>query len=406
MIVIKEPSGCPIKLWVNNIEDVETGALEQLKQLSKLPFVKPYIAIMPDIHSGIGACIGSVIPTTDCIIPSAVGVDIGCGCIAIKTGSRAREFIEKHDLIYVRKFIEANIPIGRTENGDSKHDNGSWTESIPHSVEEIWYDSLNDGFNLICENIYDVSNTNSLNHLGTLGSGNHFIELSEDENGFLWVMVHSGSRGVGNRLGVLSIRTAKEVMERYHIKLENPDLAYLPRDTKEFENYMFILKWCQDYARLNRILMAETVLEILNLLEDQRISCHHNYLRIENHIENHHGKNLYITRKGAIRAGLGDWGVIPGSMGTKSYIVKGKGNPDSFESASHGAGRKMSRTEARKLFSSKDAETQTLGIECRKDPGIVDEIPGAYKNIENVMELQSDLVEIVHTLTPMLCIKG
>lgn len=420
MIAYKKPKSCPIKLWVDKLEDVEPDAIKQLEELARLPFVGPHIAVMPDVHVGKGACIGSVIPTKDAIIPSAVGVDIGCGMLAIETNRFVEEFIlnateKEYDLNKVRTTIERFVPVGRTNNGHYAKDTGSWQSRIPNSVKEIWEQHLYQGFERIKAWTYpDLDKTNNINHLGTLGTGNHFIELSSDETGTMWVIVHSGSRGVGNKLGALSIQTAKKLMDKYHIQLDNPDLAYFPRDTREFDDYMDIVQWCQDFAKFNRILIVENVLKTLADIDEvdeiNRISCHHNYVRIENH----NGKNLYLTRKGAIRAGgkevngiwNGDYGVIPGSMGTQSFIVRGKGNSDSFNSASHGAGRKMSRTAAKNTFKQIDIEEQTAGVECKKDNSIVDEIPGSYKDINEVMRLQQDLVYVEHTLTPFLCIKG
>lgn len=413
MIVIKEDGGCPIKLWVSSLNNVEAGAMEQLKQLSLMPFVKPHISVMPDVHIGQGACIGSVIPTTDAIIPSAVGVDIGCGMVAIQTDLKDGDLT---NLTTLRHDIEGTIPNGRSDHGGHK-DIGGWRGRITDRIRNVWDEELATGFEYINTHIHDVSRTNNINHLGTLGTGNHFIEISKDQDGSIWVMVHSGSRGVGNRLGVLSIRQAKDLMDKFHISLPNPDLAYFPRDTQECADYLEVVNWCQHFAKLNRILMVESALHVLSdhvrevVHEQNRISCHHNYVRQENHF----GNNLFITRKGAIRAGgkvdkegewCGDWGIIPGSMGTKSYIVRGKGNKESFFSASHGAGRKLSRKAAKATFDNLDVMEQTQGVECKKDHSILDEIPGAYKDIDTVIDLQKDLIDVQHVLHPILCVKG
>ncbi len=360
---------------------------------------------MPDVHAGKGATIGSVIPTQKAIIPAAVGVDIGCGMIAQKTSLKAKDLPES--LKELRTKIEKAVPHGmnRTRGG---RDSGSWGH-VPDDVALNWK-SLEDGFKKICSKHKVVKDTNNIVHLGTLGTGNHFIEVCLDTEDSVWVMLHSGSRGVGNRIGRHFIELAKKEMEKWMIHLPHADLSYLPEGSEYFKDYVEAVHWAQEFARINRQVMMKRTLKALTetdgippfTLEEAAVNCHHNYVSIENHF----GENVYLTRKGAVRAGKGDLGIIPGSMGARSFIVRGLGNEDSFCSCSHGAGRIMSRMEAKRRFTVKDHEYATQGVECRKDPQVIDETPKAYKPIEKVMEAQSDLVEIVHTLKQIVCVKG
>jgi len=394
------PNGTPIRLWINGV-DVEPEALQQLSDVSLMPFIHRWVAAMPDVHVGMGATIGSVIPTVGAIIPAAVGVDIGCGMSAVMTTLMASDLPDNlHD---IRTAIEKAVPHGRTMGRDE----GAWGE-IPPRVAEVW-ESLRERFKKITNKYPKLNRTNNINHLGTLGTGNHFIELCLDEHQHVWVMLHSGSRGVGNAIGSFFIEQAKKEMERWFIHLPNKDLAYLPEGSQLFDDYVYAVHWAQDFAKLNRDIMMENVIAALRSqiskpfsITETAVNCHHNYVAHEHH----YGKMVLVTRKGAVRARKGDLGIIPGSMGAKSYIVRGLGNPESFHSCSHGAGRKMSRTAAEKLFTVEDHIRATEGIECRKDKSVIDETPMAYKDIDAVMEAQKDLVEIVHTLKQVVCVKG
>lgn len=387
------------------IVSIEAGAIEQVKLTSKLSIVQN-VAVMPDAHVGIGATVGSVIGTTGAIIPAAVGVDIGCGMTAAQTNISASELPDS--LAPIRCSIERNVPHGRTGGGKRGRDVGGWNKEIPTEVYVRWNEDLKKGFNTLLERHADLKRANHLTHLGTLGTGNHFIEVCLDEQDTVWIMLHSGSRGIGNRIGMKFIELAKQDMRTHEINLPDRNLAYLKEGTKHFNDYVMAVKWAQRFAFLNRkIMMNRTVSAIRQHLphvdvESEVIECHHNYVANEQH----HGHNMWITRKGALRARRGDVGIIPGSMGAKSYIVRGKGNKDSLTSCSHGAGRAMSRTEARKLYTEEDLREQTIGVECRKDRNVVDELPAAYKDIDKVMEAQKDLVEIIHTLKQIVCVKG
>lgn len=390
----------PVKIWT---DDVESSALNQLRDLARMDFIHKHVAVMPDVHSGIGSTIGTVLPTVDVIIPAAVGVDIGCGMNAVKLSLTANDLPD--NLHIIRQKIEDSIPLAGT---------GGHGSNVPPIVSG----TVTRGMYLEYEKILDASPELSkkmskagsrwIEQLGTLGSGNHFIEICIDESNNVWVMLHSGSRGIGNAIGTAYIDEAKKQMEKWMINLPNSDLAYLPRDTQSFENYMFAMNWAQDYALKNREIMMKQILRIMKAcvkefeITDEGANCHHNYVSLENHF----GKNVYVTRKGAVRARKGDIGIIPGSMGAKSYIVRGLGNEQSFCSCSHGAGRVMSRSKAKSLYSNKDVMAQTEGVECRKDSGVIDEIPSAYKDIDQVMENQKDLVEILHTLKQVVCVKG
>lgn len=389
----------------NEIVPIEAGAIEQVRLTSELPIVQN-IALMPDAHVGIGATVGSVIGTTNAIIPAAVGVDIGCGMTAAETNLSASDLPDS--LAPLRGSIERNVPHGRTGGGKRSRDVGGWSKEIPEEVYSHWHSKLAKGFNGLLDRHPDLKRANHISHLGTLGTGNHFIEVCLDEKDTVWVMLHSGSRGIGNRIGMKFIELAKQDMRNHEINLPDRNLAYLQEGTKHFTDYVMAVDWAQRFAFLNRkIMMNRTVNAIRQHLRQvevvsEVIECHHNYVANERH----NGKNMWVTRKGALRARRGDVGIIPGSMGVKSYIVRGKGSKHSLQSCSHGAGRALSRTEARKRYSAADLRAQTIGVECRKDQNVVDELPAAYKDIDKVMEAQQDLVEIVHTLKQIVCVKG
>lgn len=403
--VMFEEGSVPVKHWTRGVP-VEDAALRQLANVAKLPFIHRWVAVMPDVHVGAGATVGSVIPTKGAIIPAAVGVDLGCGMMAVRTSLSASDLPDS--LGHVRAAIEAAVPHGRTEDG-RRRDKGAWG-TPPAAVAEAWSRDLARRFDVITDKHPKIRQSNNIDHLGTLGTGNHFIELCLDEEDRVWVMLHSGSRGVGNRIGSYFIALAKEEMRRWFVSLPDQNLAYLPEGTEHFDDYCEAVGWAQDFARINRELMMAAVLRALGQVRDlpaftaglSVVNCHHNYVAREHH----YGADVWVTRKGAVRAGAGELGIIPGSMGTRSYIVRGKGHPESFCSCSHGAGRKMSRTEAKKRFSLADHAEATAGIECRKDESVIDETPGAYKSIDDVMAAQSDLVDVVHTLRQVVCVKG
>ncbi|NNF07918.1 MAG: RtcB family protein [Candidatus Eisenbacteria bacterium] len=406
---VSQGKGVPIKSWTQGVA-FDEGAKEQLLNISQLPFIHGWVAAMPDVHRGIGATIGSVIPTVEAIVPAAVGVDIGCGMMAQRTSLKAEDLPES--LREMRTGIEASVPhglsFGRKGRDSKRRDKGSWKD-LPERAEHAWA-SLSQDFETLTGKYPLFKNANSRVHLGTLGTGNHFIEVCLDEEGSVWVMLHSGSRGIGNRIGTHFISLARKEMERLDIQLPDKDLAYFKEGSTLFDDYVFAVGWAQKFARTNRELMMAAVLESMKTVSGlppfttdlEAVNCHHNYVQQEHHF----GKDVYLTRKGAVRAGKGDLGIIPGSMGAKSYIVQGKGNPHSYESCSHGAGRAMSRTQAKKTFTVEDHEKATKGVECRKDKGVIDETPAAYKDIDAVMEAQSDLVDIVHTLRQVVCVKG
>lgn len=402
--LIETGSHVPIKAWTRGVP-VEQEAVAQLRNIAALPFVHGWIAAMPDVHLGIGATVGSVIPTEGAVVPAAVGVDIGCGMIAVRTTLRASDLPD--DLGRIRAKIEAAVPHGRTHRGGSG-DRGAWHEP-PRPHVEAWR-KLAPGFARIAAKHPKVQRGATVEQIGTLGSGNHFIELCLDEEAAVWVMLHSGSRGVGNRIGSYFIELAKEDLRGQIANLPDQDLAFFREGAAHFDDYVEAVSWAQDYARVNRELMMGAVVEALRgsgqlppfRTTDEAVNCHHNYVAREEHF----GRRLLVTRKGAVRAGVGEMGIIPGSMGARSYIVRGKGNPESFHSCSHGAGRKMSRTEARRRFTVEQHAIATAGVECRKDEGVIDETPGAYKPIESVMRAQRDLVDIVHELRQVVCVKG
>jgi tRNA-splicing ligase RtcB len=402
--VINVEGGAPIRAWTIGVP-FEAEAQAQLERIARLPFIHRHVAAMPDVHLGKGATVGSVIATKQAIIPAAVGVDIGCGMMAVRTSLRASALPD--DLRAVRTAIEAAVPHGRTDNG-GRNDRGAWRDPPPANVEQ--WNALRVGYDNIIAKHSKLDRGSHITHLGTLGTGNHFIEVSLDEEDHVWIVLHSGSRGVGNRIGSYFIELAKEDMRRWFINLPDMDFAYLPEGTEHFDDYVEAVHWAQDYARINRELMMSALIEGVRATGKlpafearlEAVNCHHNYVERESH----YGENVLVTRKGAVRARRGDLGIIPGSMGARSYIVRGLGNPASFSSCSHGAGRAMSRNEARRRFTVADHAAATAGIECRKDAEVLDETPMAYKSIDRVMEAQRDLVEVVHTLRQVVCVKG
>lgn len=394
----------PIKLWTKGV-DVEEGALQQLRNIASMPFIHSHVAAMPDVHWGLGATIGSVIATNGVIIPAAVGVDLGCGMMAVKTTLTASQMPD--NLANIRAEIEKAVPHGRTDNG-GKNDRGAFSE-LPTGHLLRWLD-LKDRYDAIVAKHPKAGGYNNANHMGTLGTGNHFIEICLDENNDVWVMLHSGSRGAGNRIGSYFIEQAKREMERYHIAtyLPDKDLSYLVEHTALFDDYVEAVQWAQDFALENRNAMMEATLAAMLKhlprfeITEEAVNCHHNYISREHHF----GKNVWVTRKGAVRAKKTDLGIIPGSMGTGSFIVRGKGNADSFCSCSHGAGRRMSRGAAKKNITLEQHAEAMKGIEARLDSEVLDESPAAYKDIGSVMEAQNDLVEVVHRLRQIVNIKG
>jgi len=405
--VMGDHNGSPIKSWTKGVP-FEEEARQQLRNIASLPFIHKWVAVMPDVHLGKGATIGSVVPTVGAVIPAAVGVDIGCGMMAVKTSLTAAQLPD--NLAGVRAAIEKAVPHGRSTSrgrGADKRDKGAWGD-LPQDVVTAW-SNLVPGFERLCEQHKVLKNTNNAKHLGTLGTGNHFIEVCLDENDAVWFMLHSGSRGVGNRIGSHFIELAKRDMERWFIHLPDKDLAYLPEGSEHFNQYVEAVEWAQEYARLNReVMMARVIAAVRSEIplpfetHAQAVNCHHNYVSREHH----YGEDVLVTRKGAVRAREGELGIIPGSMGARSFIVRGLGNDESFHSCSHGAGRVMSRTQAKKMVSLDEHVAATAGVECRKDAGVIDETPSAYKPIDKVMAAQSDLVEIVHTLRQVVCVKG
>lgn len=403
---VMQDGGVPIKSWTVGVP-FEEEAKQQLKNISRMPFIHKWVAAMPDVHLGKGATIGSVVPTVGAVIPAAVGVDIGCGMMAVKTSLTANQLPD--NLAAVRSAIEQAVPHGRTNGGrrGAARDKGAWGD-LPDDVIMAWK-SLSSQFEVLKEKHKVLVKTNNINHLGTLGTGNHFIEMCLDEHSAVWLMLHSGSRGVGNRIGTHFIDMAKKDMARWHIQLPDSDLAYLPEGSDHFNDYVEAVEWAQGFARVNREVMMTRVISAVKktlgmdfAASMEAVNCHHNYISRENH----YGKNVIVTRKGAVRARAGELGIIPGSMGARSFIVRGLGNEESFCSCSHGAGRVMSRTKAKKMVSLDEHRQATSGVECCKDEGVIDETPSAYKPIEKVMEAQKDLVEIVYTLKQVVCVKG
>jgi tRNA-splicing ligase RtcB (3'-phosphate/5'-hydroxy nucleic acid ligase) len=403
MEILEIAKGKPIKLWTDGVP-VEDGARQQLANTALMPFIHSHIAVMPDVHLGKGSTIGSVIPTVGAIIPAAVGVDIGCGMMAVRTGLTAADLPD--NLSAIRSAIEKAVPHGRTLTR-AKRDKGSW-ENPPETVDAAWL-QLEDGFAKLAKKHPRLHDTNNYKHLGTLGTGNHFIEVCLDEAQRVWLMLHSGSRGIGNAIGSHFIELARKDMGHHIANLPDIDLAYLREGTAHFDDYVEAVGWAQHFARLNREVMMGNVLAAIRGViakpfqaDLEAVNCHHNYVQKERHF----GKEVYLTRKGAVSAQTGQLGIIPGSMGAKSFIVRGLGNQESFCSCSHGAGRKMSRNEAKRRFTVDDQIAATEGVECRKDSAVIDEIPMAYKDIDAVMHAQRDLVEVVHTLKQVVCVKG
>ena len=396
--------GSPLKMWTKGVR-VEDKAMQQMCNVAKLPFIHKHVAAMPDCHWGMGATVGSVIATKGAIVPAAVGVDLGCGMCAWQLSIGADQFPD--NLHAIRSEIEAAVPHGRTEHG-GKGDRGAWGD-VPDTHSTRWDDLVAQYARIITKHP-KAKAFNTVNHMGTLGTGNHFIEVCLDENDRVWVMLHSGSRGVGNKIGSYFIEQAKREMERYHIDkfLPDKDLSYLVEHTELFDDYVEAVGWAQEFAWQNRLAMMEATIGALRkhlpsfVVTEMAVNCHHNYIAKENHF----GANVWVTRKGAVRAREGDFGIIPGSMGTGSYIVRGKGNKDSFCSCSHGAGRAMSRGEAKRKITIEDHVKATEGIECRKDAGVIDESPAAYKDVAAVIAAQEDLIEVVHRLRQVVNVKG
>jgi tRNA-splicing ligase RtcB len=388
--------GVPVKVYTG---DMEPAARQQLVNVSRLPIVHHHVAAMPDVHLGIGATVGAVIPTLRAIIPAAVGVDIGCGMIATRLSLSGDQLDEK-GLNKVFHQISRDVPVGFRQH-EERDARVSAVASFEKKLRKIRQKHPG-----IEKRVGKRSNW--VQQMGTLGGGNHFIEVCLDEAGRVWVMLHSGSRGIGNAIGTYFIELARKDAERNQVRLPDRDLAYFPEGARHFDDYVEAVAWAQDYAAANRAEMLDLVLEALRRhlpafeVTKEAVDCHHNYVERERH----YGEDVWLTRKGAIRARAGDLGIIPGSMGARSYIVRGRGSAESFDSCAHGAGRRMSRTQAERRFSVGDLETQTEGVICRKDKGVLDEIPGAYKDIDEVMANQSDLVEVVHSLKQVLCVKG
>ena len=392
---LTENSSVPVKIWTR---DIDLKSIDQLKNVARLPFVFHHVAAMPDVHAGMGATIGSVIATKGAVIPAAVGVDIGCGMLAVRTNLTKHTFNERK-LQRLMQEILFRVPVGFAQRSK---ENTRWKSCEP--FEEPLKEILSHEPTMLDPMVKSEWHA----QLGTLGGGNHFIELTADEEERLWIMLHSGSRGIGNIMASFFIARAKTLAKENGEELPDIYLASLKEGSEDFDWYMKAAHWAQDYAMANRQIILEDVLEALRVLkpstelEGEIVNCHHNYVAQEEHF----GETIWVTRKGAIRAGLGERGIIPGSMGACSYIVEGLGNEESFCSSSHGAGRKMSRTEAKKRFSVNDLKAQTKGVVCRKDAGVLDEIPKAYKSIEAVMAQQSDLTKTIHELKQILCIKG
>jgi tRNA-splicing ligase RtcB len=394
----------PVKMWTVGVP-VEQEAQQQIRNVAELPIVAPHVAVMPDVHWGIGATVGTVVPTVRAIIPAAVGVDIGCGMIAVRTNLTANDLDGK--LATIRAHIEVQVPVG------GPGQKGSWDhghhKGLPSVVEDTWVAEFAKGWRGIRDRHPLLKAEPTYTQLGTLGTGNHFIEVCRDEADDVWIMLHSGSRGVGNRIGTYFIAQAKELALQTGLKLTDTNLSWLDEGTQLFDDYVTAVGWAQKFARKNRELMLANVTSAIwaalqrpVLHRDTVVNCHHNYVQRETHF----GHNVWVTRKGAVQAFAGDMGIIPGSMGARSFIVRGKGNPDSFMSCSHGAGRRMSRSRAKVAFTLEDHARATEGVECRKDIGVIDETPGAYKDIDAVIEAQKDLVEVVHTLRQVVCVKG
>jgi len=395
-----EGGNVSIKSWTVGVP-FEEQAKTQLRQTAMLPFVGPHVAVMPDVHLGIGSTVGSVIPTRRAIIPAAVGVDIGCGMVAVRTTLTSHQVSENAKDLF--EALSKAVPHGSGKSSEV----GNW-DRIPHSAKKEW-ERLQPGFRKIVDKHGRASSRSVESQLGTLGGGNHFVEVCLDGQDQVWLMLHSGSRGVGNKIGSHFIELAKKDMERLDRRLPNRDLAYFEEGSEHFQDYVEAVGWAQDYARTNRDVMLEQAVRAVRKLvpvkfqlTDEAINCHHNYVSRETHF----GEDLFVTRKGAVSARDGELGIIPGSMGTRSYIVRGKGNADSFHSCSHGAGRVMARGVAKQSITLEMHRDATAGVECRKDRDVIDESPAAYKDIDAVMQAQQDLVEVVHVLKQIVCVKG
>jgi tRNA-splicing ligase RtcB len=392
----------PIKEWTRGVT-VESEARAQLEATASLPIVWPHLAVMPDVHWGMGSTVGSVVPTRGAIIPACVGVDLGCGMSAVRTSLNSGALHDSGQA--VRDAIERAVPHGRTDDG-GRNDRGAWHD-VPSDVARNW-ELMKEEFDVLSKSRPRLDTGRQAHQLGTLGTGNHFIEVCLDEHDRVWVMLHSGSRGIGNRIGSTFIALAKDRCAKDGVKLPNSDLAWLPEGVPEFEEYTRAVLWAQVYAHHNRALMMNHVLgELQRMFQGARtdlmtVTCHHNYVAREHHF----GEDLWVTRKGAVSAKLGELGIIPGAMGKKSFIVRGKGNLESFHTCSHGAGRVMSRGEARRTITLEQHALDTAGVFCRKDEGVLDESPRAYKNLDAVMAAQADLVEVVHTLHAVVTVKG
>jgi len=384
-----------IKAWNQGVP-FEEKAIEQLKNTARMPFVKPYLAAMPDCHWGMGSTVGSVVPTVDAIMPACVGVDIGCGMIAVRVeGASGLD-----SLPALRAALEKAIPHGRTNNG-RPGDRGAWHD-IPEDIQNIWNNEFAESAERLYERHPKARNQGQERHLGTLGTGNHFVEVCLDRDSKCWIVIHSGSRGLGNRIGSYFTQMAKEMCTRFHVQLPDPDLAFIPKGEPEFGEYIGALHLAQKFAWRNREIMMGRALEVLGGTEVERVHCHHNFMAEEKHF----GQTVLLTRKGAVRANVNDMVIIPGSMGARTYIARGLGSRDSFHSCSHGAGRAMGRNEAKRRFTVEDHIKATEGVECHKGAEVVDETPGAYKDIDAVMLAQTDLIEPVYVLKQIVCVKG
>lgn len=398
-----------IKMWTKHVP-VESGAIDQLRNVTKLPIVFKHVAAMPDVHVGVGATVGSVIATKNAVIPAAVGVDIGCGMIACRISLKAEQLPDT--LARVRKEIEEMVPVGMDEHTTERLNRKGHANT--RTLLNNKFKPLKTGLDAIIqkhpsiEKMVKDAHAKAHKQIGSLGGGNHFIELCIDENQDVWIMLHSGSRGIGNAIGRYFIELAKKDAEKNNIQLPDKDLAYLQEGSTYYDDYVEAVEWAQDYARHNRNAMLDLVITALSrhlppfTITKEAINCHHNYISTEEHF----GETVHITRKGAVSAYKDEYGIIPGSMGAKSYIVRGLGEAESYCSCSHGAGRRLSRGAAKKHITLEDHIKATEGVECRKDEDVIDESPAAYKNIDDVMASQTDLVEVVHTLKQVLCVKG
>ena len=399
--LLEVANGKPVKAWIEGVP-LEPDARQQLLNTARMPFIFKHMAVMPDVHLGKGSTIGSVIPTQGAIIPAAVGVDIGCGMIAARTSLVAADLPD--NLFGLRSAIEKAVPHGKTFG---RRDQGAW-EHVPNAADQAW-SAMAGRFKAITDKYPKLEKTNNRAHLGTLGGGNHFIEVCLDEANRVWFMLHSGSRGVGNAIGNLFIELAQADMRQHIANLPDRSLAYFEEGSRHYDDYVEAVGWAQDFARQNRELMMQAVIATARQVirkpfeaNLEAVNCHHNYVQKEQHF----GEEILVTRKGAVSAQKGQLGIIPGSMGAKSFIVRGLGNEEAFCSCSHGAGRTMSRTQAKKQFTVEDQKRATAHVECRKDKDVIDEIPMAYKDIDAVMHAQRELVEVVHTLRQVVCVKG